>query len=137
MSPLSSARRAAISALSSAMSPLSSDAEFGHVGLECSDIGFGGDAVAEGGADGVGDGFGLGRGKAGLGQGLGGVQGIEGAHRLFCLSTGGAKRNPPRRYAAPLRGGEGKISLWQRGRRTLRGVAECVLLDPGKYRFLS
>ena len=56
-------------------------AEGSHVGSEFGDIGFGGDAVAKGGADGVGNGFGWGRGEAGLGQGFGCVQGIEGGAR--------------------------------------------------------
>ena len=82
-----------MSLLSSARSSVDVGLEFG---AEFGDVGFGGDAVAEGGTDGVGNGFGLGRSKTGLGQGFGGVQGVKRAHRLLCLSTGAAKRNPPR-----------------------------------------
>ena len=53
-------------------------AEGSHIGSEFGDIGFGGDAVGKGGADGVGNGFGLRRSKASLGQGFGGVEGIKG-----------------------------------------------------------
>ena len=71
-------------------------AEGSHIGSEFGDIGFGGDAVGKGGADGVGNGFGLRRGKASLGQGFGCVEGIKGGacHGAVFRWWGGAGAVP-------------------------------------------